>query len=644
MPRKSFSEAAVVATGAQPSAARFGGEARHRDDLSTPICPWRCNLTALSQQANLYFVAYADRIFVYIPQYHTQALPQEPALIVTSQPSRPARPGYIDARRPHAINNLVVQCLGNEEIIATVRDDGDVDAFFVRQIIHAIERRTEPGSSVGVDADEVKPFFQSNVGMSAWGLAIHSEARILATSANTHSITIFKFGLVDADEQDQPQEGEELHENGGKSEQHRKNDVTEQVLNGTSNIPHIAFCNTGDDPEARWLLTTDIGGFCRSIDLWEMGTAQTFRFGGQSYVSVHDHDRFNSGWTIMFLDKRSFLPEDDFRAALGFEEGEIDSGVKSEQTLWDIGGSIDHVPDASERFGLPRRRPLPDRPSPSRDSTDAQSEAPADQEASQDDVNEDVAMADAQEDNDSGELSEDDTYYVDMDSEDEGTEDSFSFSAMYGGRRIFGNEPRAFQFNNKSICDDLPCPILHTSVRSVYLLQPPHCPAAEKVISESAFTPPTVGFTNALRQLVPSQYSWINSIERLNMAAYIPAIGVVVLASQKGRVVVISLTKLSRYADFPAPKYSKSKCPPNSVYTMRIERILPLASQEAHGERPFEPLAGIATGPMQGTERLPDEQKRWRLMLMYYDHSILGYEIRRRRTRDSGISIQDVVV
>lgn len=540
-----------------------------------------------------------------------------------------------------------MQCLGNEEIIATVRDDGDVDAFFVRQIIHAIERRAEPGSSVGIDADEVKPFFQSNVGLSAWGLAIHSEARILATSANTHSITIFKFGLVDADEQEQPQEGEEMGESGVKSARHRKTDVTEQVLNGTSNIPHIAFCNTGDDPEARWLLTTDIGGFCRSIDLLEMATAQTFRFGGQAYVSVHDHDRFNSGWTIMFLDKRSFLPEDNFRAALGFEESEVDSGVQSEQTLWDIASSLPHVPDASERFGLPRRQSRHERPSTSTSSTQpGTTEASPDGQTRQDDAEEDVSMTEAGEDDDDeeDELSEDDTFYVDMDSEDEGTEDSFSFSAMYGGRRIFGNEPRAFHFNNKSICDDLPCPILHTSVRNVYLLQPPHCSASEKLVSEAAFTPPIVGFTNALRQLIPSQYSWINSIERLNMSAYIPAIGVVVLASQKGRAVVLSLTKLSRYADFPTPKYSKSKCPPNTIYTMRVERILPFASQEADGQRPFEPLAGIATGPIQGTEHLPDEQKRWRLILMYYDHTVLSYEIRRRRTRDSGVSIQDIIV
>lgn len=577
-------------------------------------------------------MAYAERIFVYIPQYRSQALPRQPALIVTSQPSTPARPGYIDARRPHAINNLVVQKLGNEEVVATVRDDGDVDAFFVRQILHAIERRAEPRNSLGVGADEVKPFFQSNVGMSAWGLAIHSKARILATSANTHSITIFKFGLVDADEQDEPQQGEDLDENGVKPDQRRKTDVTEQVLNGTSNIPHIAFCNTGDDPEARWLLTTDIGGFCRSIDLHEMATMQTFRFGGQSYGQ--DHDRFNSGWTVMFLDKRSFLPEDDYQAALGFEAGEVDSGVKPDSNLWDIGGSIPSVPNASERYGLPRRRAEQSLP-PSADSESG------DTSASDQDTN----MADTGDDDDDDDIEEDDILYLEMDpDDDEGTEDTTSFSALYGGRRIFGNEPRAFQFNNKAICDDLPCPILHSSVRNVYLLQPPHCAASEKAISESAFTPPTVGFTNALRQAVPSIHAWINHIERLNMSAYIPSIGVVVLASQKGRVLILSLTKLSRNAEFPSVKYLKTKCPPNTVYTMRIERILPFASQEAEGLRPFQPLAGIATGPMQGTEHLPDDQKRWRLMLYYYDHSVLSYEIGRKKMRDSAVDVQDLIV
>lgn len=46
---------------------------------------------ALSQSQNLYIVAYSGDIYVYVPQYPTQELPQTPALIVQSQPTGPGR-------------------------------------------------------------------------------------------------------------------------------------------------------------------------------------------------------------------------------------------------------------------------------------------------------------------------------------------------------------------------------------------------------------------------------------------------------------------------------------------------------------------------------------------------------------------------
>jgi hypothetical protein len=133
---------------------------------------------------------------------------------------------------------VVVQLLGNEEILAVARDDGDVDAFLVKHIVSAVERQAEPQSSIG-SLSEIKPFFQRNVGESAWGLAIHSEARIIAVSANTHAVTIYKFGLVERGEETPDFED-------------RETDVSHSVLNGHTNIPYVAFCNTGDDPEGRW--------------------------------------------------------------------------------------------------------------------------------------------------------------------------------------------------------------------------------------------------------------------------------------------------------------------------------------------------------------------------------------------------------
>jgi hypothetical protein len=150
------------------------------------------------------------------------------------------------------------------------------------------------------------------------------------------------------------------------------------------------------------------------------------------------------------------------------------------------------------------------------------------------------------------------------------------------------------------------------------------------------------------------------------MSCYIPAIGIVVLASQKGRVMVLSLTAISPSVPMPpemrdpreaaaAASSSSSAAAdasstptagsrPTTKYAMRIERILPFAQQERARQRPFAPLLGIAAGPIQGTAHLPDARKRWRVLLMYADHSVFSYEIRRRRARDSGVGVGEVVV
>ncbi|CAK4032632.1 hypothetical protein DOTSEDRAFT_69718 [Lecanosticta acicola] len=669
MGQRSFEEAAIAATGSQTLEHRFGKRRRAIDlDHDTPsIRPWRCNLTGLSQVHNLYFVAYTHEIYVYVPQFPTQQLPSTPALIVTSQPSGPGFQGYLDLRHPHAINHLVVQNLGNEEVVAAVRDDGDVDAFLVRHIVQAIERRGEPDSGMGLDADEVKPIFQSNVGMSAWGLAIHSEARIIATSANTHNITIFKFGLVETDQDEAMREDGDDDDEVSNTTQDRGMDVTHSVLNGTSNIPYIAFCNTGDDPSARWLLTSDISGYCRTIDLHEMQSSQTFRFGRpQSYLASSSHDRFNSGWAIMFLDRRSFIPEDDFYAALGLDEGEALPGSYDSRggKIWDIGATVSHVPCISDSFSAKKQKRTSPASRPAASSTastrgveqspeSGSDPMPASEEMDQgfEDILDDALQHIVTQDDldaalgstEGGESDSDQSeYYADIDLEldDEGTEDTVSFSAMYGGRRICGNEPRGFQSHN-NLCGDCPCPILHASVRSVYLLQPSN---KRTSLRSDPFTAPTVGFTNALHQLVQGEFAYLNVFERLNMNAYIPAIGIVILGSQKGRAVILSLTKMTKRSRLPKEILTSGVEYPDTTYAMRIERILPFAHQEEQQLRPFAPLAGMSTGPVQGTEHLPDDKKRWRLLMMYSDHTVLSYEIRRRHARDSGVDIQGVIV
>ncbi|KAM3422602.1 hypothetical protein BST61_g91 [Cercospora zeina] len=610
-----FDDATVVSTGVQHDDARFGKRWRGNDlGLAPPVGRWRCNLTALSQCQNLYFIAYSADIYVYVPQYPTQALPQKPAVIVPSQPSSPGLRGTVDIRQPHSINHLVVQHLGNEELVAAVRDDGDVNAFLVRHIASAIERRARADNTLGPVADELRPFFHTNVGQSAWGLAVHSHARILAVSANTHSITIFKFGLARDTDND-------TNDPNTASDQDR-DDVTVEIINGATNIPHIAFCNTGDDPTARWLLTTDIGGNCRSVDLHLMRPNQTFRFGPVT-SHLESHDRLNSGWGISFLDKRSFIPEDSINAALGLEKDDRLPGVENNPGIWDISQTVSNVPRCADKFSTTRKNARQDRgtratSSATPDSTSHSTRQPASSPVASE---EDASMA----------------METESDESDEGLEDD-SFRSLYDGRRIHGNTPRA-AYAERSVCDGLPCPILHCSVRNVYLLQP-----QLKRKTNGSLEAPTVGFTNALHQSVQGEHAWLNAFERLNMHCYIPAIGIVVVASQKGRAMILSLTKVSKRAQYPE-EMQDGHVEKKTNYAMRIEHILPFDYQEEALERPFQPLHGIAASPIQqGTARLLEDQRRWRLMLMYADHSILSYEISRRASRDSAVDIGSVVV
>ncbi|KAI7527068.1 hypothetical protein KC331_g16571 [Hortaea werneckii] len=736
MGKRPFSELSVVATGVQSSEGRFGKRRRgggERDDVPL-ISGWRCNLTALSQEHNLYFVAYGRDIYVYVPRFPTQAISRDPVLIVPSQPTSPGLRGYLDPHEPHSINHLIVQHLGRDEVIATVRDDGDVEAILVRHIVQAIRRRAEPDNAIGAVADEIKPIFQSNVGISAWGLAIHSEARIIATSSNAHEVRVFKFGLLHdvGNDDDEPSDNgeEEVSESdstdaAGHRDDRRQMDVTQRVLNGDANIPYISFCNTGDDPEGRWLLTTDISGFCRVMDLHGLSgvdvTTQQFRFGRSWPGSVSGFDRLNAGWAIMFLDLRSFQPEREFQAAVGLPEDGTLPSSRDNNHLWDLSDTVETVAENSPAFVMnsPRRRrsrgqpsissqdrnpaqrsfsealqPGEDLQSPDGDvatpahdiQTEAEPDALNDNENDNDDddddegggvpleneEDEDVAMIDTGLDPAVEEIvldvlddldgtatdspdpeSDEEQFYSDHpialigdgeDPDDEGTEDSISFNAMYGGKRLFGNQP--YFLHQNSLCDGLPCPILHASVKNVYLLQPspPNPSASNRRTSghdkaANPFTPPMVGLANPLRQSIQNQFGYLNMYDRLNMHVYIPTLGVIILASQKGRALVLSLTKL--------PKGTTTSYPPEmrdhrrrTVYAMRVECILPFERQEKDGARPFAPLHGIAAAPVQGgsgpAEALGQGGRRWRVMLMYQDHSVLSYELRRQGDAGGG--------
>ncbi|EUC43178.1 hypothetical protein COCMIDRAFT_38851 [Bipolaris oryzae ATCC 44560] len=211
------------------------------------LCAWRCDLTAFSQRHNLYFLAATDILHVYQPGFPDQSLTKEPSLAL-HPPQTGHRGQGIDPWEPHSINRVLVEYLGNEEILLVTCDDGDVIGYRTEVIYRALQRQSdqdEPASE-----DDVHIFLHQNVGASAWGLAVHREARIIAISANTYRITVIAYALPSKSTSQSP---------------FCRRNETIFHLSTTNNLPSLSFYGSS----GRWLLSSCING--KTI-LWDLHT------------------------------------------------------------------------------------------------------------------------------------------------------------------------------------------------------------------------------------------------------------------------------------------------------------------------------------------------------------------------------------
>lgn len=270
--------------------------------------------------------------------------------------------GHYPNNGTRAINKLLVQLLGSEEVVAVVRDDGDVEAYYTRHIYSAIEKRAYHDSALGILSADVKPFFHRSVGLSAWGLAIHSTARMIAVSANTHATTVFTFALIDGeldDEDDLPTE-DEVYYYGMRGavppNDRRKNDV--RILahtGGTQNLPDIAFCNTGDDPAGRWLLTGDLLG---QVAAWDVHSLQLNQVVNTAFsppiwkIPKGGMDGRNGVWGLLFLDPLSFRHTTTIEEALGvsLKQTGLDLYKEKDNAIWDMGKTVDRIAHVRRPF------------------------------------------------------------------------------------------------------------------------------------------------------------------------------------------------------------------------------------------------------------------------------------------------------
>ena len=165
----------------------------------------------------------------------------------------------------------------------------------------------------------------------------------------------------------------------------------------------------------------------------------------------------------------------------------------------------------------------------------------------------------------------------------------------------------------------LPFQILHTSEHNIYAFLDQ---GETRVVCQ-----------NALHQRVPPRLRMLTTFDRLNMIHQVPEIGVVIVGSAVGRVALLTMTKLNHGN--------------SSLSGFHVDWILPFKSQEDKGVRPEAPLMGIAVSPVQGqadSGEISDDDsstptagrkaprsgtRRYRVMLVYAEHTILSYEIKR---------------
>lgn len=253
------------------------GEATSGAQPSRPSPPklqdLRMNLTALSQVYNLYFAAYRGKIWVYCPVGpFAQGLGHEPALVINHavSPIGAHIPPRIPGWTPEEANHMIVGFLGDAEILLLCFENGDVEAYYTREIAGCISHHPQiPGSA---SRPPPRPFFVANVGDSAWGLAIHSKSRLIAVSSNRFEVTVFAFALTRA-----PPPGRFLkppHSPFETAVLSRKRNwrIVLPVKPAGHNIPNIDFVSTPHG-HAQKISAADVKGNLWLLDIWRHGTA-----------------------------------------------------------------------------------------------------------------------------------------------------------------------------------------------------------------------------------------------------------------------------------------------------------------------------------------------------------------------------------
>ncbi|CAG8954240.1 hypothetical protein HYFRA_00005860 [Hymenoscyphus fraxineus] len=563
-PKRNFKEVDIGAFNRQDSKERFPPKADSPPERPA-TARWRLNLCALSQRFNLYFVVCGDEIHVTTPKNVNHKLPGQPdaRIPIPQTVGEGMTGGHIDQEHPHYANHIICGNLGSEEIILLSCDDGDVVAFYTFAIYNRIKALgTTLGESPVLD---IKPLFHSNVGISAWGLAIHQKSRLIAVSTNNHEVQLFGF----ATRSKSPLYGEEgvyvetqlsseLFEDLGpisplSADDQRYNGYrfVYQMGQRAHNIPSITFVSN-EDGDAEMILASDIVGHLWQVKLW--GTRRQDRAELLSGTGPYDGEW---GWCVLALPIDSFKCEQTPLKAFG-----IVDIVNAVSFMGDDQRVFVYVNESAFRIidqttGI--RKNIP--------GMFSVEKLPADDSDTEHDHDEDETIMPIRsptpypstrieeigfkvKEDDLNRKNEIFRYMVNVLPSGISEDGSLAAFIQDAKLRIHGeplqlpktdaqlkepdHTPEGLEASKKRLPSG--CAILRTYNRAIELIPP------------VSGIPNTI-FTSVLQQPLgprPPRPAHLERSHRLNMYAFIPELSLVVVASQAGEAVVISLTKLPR--------------------------------------------------------------------------------------------------
>ncbi|KAI5816003.1 hypothetical protein BZA77DRAFT_247476, partial [Pyronema omphalodes] len=519
---------------------------------------------------NYLFIAVRTKIYVYIPIFPYQTLPETPYTVLTSE-HLDGRPGFINTQDPHGINSLTIGELGSEEVLVSAHDDGDVCIWYTKNLSRIALRR--------------------NVGESAWGVALHRERRLLAVSANTHDITVFELGV-------EPMVRERKEQSD--DEDSRETDRSIKILRGhENNIPNISFL---DDASGRWLTATDIDGVVTLWDVYTRRMVESCQLGPRQPSPEPEYNRFY----------RSFYREPEFIAEDDEEEFPYDLDEATEGAISDTDEpSPPQSPD-------PVIEPVPQIPAlpPGEGPDHYQGYSDTDTDSNDDSFSESYDESDdiPDTDNDGVNVSphESPSSYS--------TASSIPSSRpTYAAIAYSATIPYPPPSNDELDPAQPPLSYVFTTTEHNAYLLPTHRLS------------PTV-FCRQFVKILPPNNGQLEMFDRLNMVIHIPELSIIVSATQAGRAGIFRLTRVGEDCvmrlDYVLPRVAQN-------YARNISQSAPPEQEEGY-DIPHAiqwPLLGIAASPIQGKEGI-EGRRRWRLMMVYMNGTVLSYELGRERGDD----------